>query len=239
MRIAFIFLLCLQLPARIWAMGSSPRNPTILLVPAVHSVVQLGRDFVERENVLLMTYAPKTAPQSPHLHAWSGTDWVRVTPEAFAAGSFLRVPAARLIVVGPADPLTASLIESGSSWSPEVLNLESSNITDLVNSLGRLYNFRQSDWKWFANRYELKLEDLNAESRGQSWYDTNRASELPPPQSPIRRGENNRGNDATVPAPHPVLMPEAVAPTETPNPLPPPPPAASPVPAEPFSFDPA
>jgi hypothetical protein len=166
---------------------------------------------------------------------------VQVSPEAFATGSFLRQPPAKVLVVGAPNPLTTRLIEITAAWSPEVLNLESTNITELVNSLGRVFSFRQNDWAWFAKRYDLKLEDLNALASRRSWYDSNRASQLPPPGNPLQRNANA---ESPRDLQHPVLMPEplpTVVPTATAVPAEQPVPVAPAAPEtearESFSFE--
>lgn len=204
MRFPRIFMMALFLlsPAlRVVGMGKSPERLTVLMVPARHSLVQLGRDMAGRENVLLMSYAPESPPSDPFIHAWGGVRWLRVEASDYADGSFLLNPSARLLVVGPSNDLTASLIEQGIGWSPEVLHLESGNVTRLINAMGRLFSFSRRDWEWFAARYELALEDLNRDVRKQSWYDTYRASDLPPRTNPFRKEK------AVDPAPRTSLTP--------------------------------
>lgn len=208
----FIMSLLLISPAlRVAGMGRSPERLTVLMVPARHSLVQLGRDLAGREKVLLMSYAPESRPADPFLHAWNGDRWIRVESSDFADGSFLLNPAVRLLVVGPSNDLTAALIEQGVVWSPEVLHLESGNVTRLINAMGRLFSFSRLDWEWFAARYELDLEDLNQDVREQSWYDTYKASDLPPPTNPLR-GEKDVDR-----APRTRLAPISPEPTSIPE----------------------
>ena len=212
----YLFTLLSMIPAfRAAGMGRPPEPLTVLMVPARHSLVQLGRDMADRERVLLMTYAPETASDALFLHAWDGGRWVRVAQRDYADGSFLLNPSARLLVIGPANDLTATLIERGIGWSPEVLHLESQNVTNLINALGRLFDFKKSDWEWFAGRYELSLEDLNTDVRQQSWYDTHRASELPPPINPLRKPRPVEAAPRTSLAP--ILSGESGASPEAPE----------------------
>jgi len=188
MRYLRLFLLsALLVPAVAPAMGRAPRRFSVILVPAHHHLVQLGRDVADQEDALLMTYAPMAAADAPFLHAWTGENWVRVRAEAFDDGSFLRVRADRVLVIGSPGERTRRLIESAADWCPEVLNLGSERVTDLINGMGRLFEFDRRDWEWYAARYELQLEDLNKDVRDRSWYDSYRASELPPPSKPWQR----------------------------------------------------
>ncbi len=201
MKLSFVAPVCLALFTQVFAgaFGPAPKPPAILLVPARHSLVQLGRDFVDREGVLLMTYALETPAAEPHLHVWSGTEWIQVRAPLFSDGTFLRVKPSKVMVVGEANALTAGLIERASGWTEEVLHFETGNVTELVNRLGRVFAFRQGDWQWFARRYDLKLEDLNTEARKRSWYDTTRPEDIPPATNPLR------GN-AGEPTPNPVIV---------------------------------
>jgi len=180
---------------------------TVLMIPARHGAVQIGRDLEERESVLLMTYDPATPASTPFLHVWRGDAWLNMPANVYAAGSFLRNQPARVIVVGPANPLVSRLVEEATVWSPrEVLNLQQEDPVELMNAFGRLFDFRPRDWKWFAARYQLQLEDLNEGQPRLSWYDTYVASELPPPTSPFRR---RRDTDAD-PGLRPIIRLEPV-----------------------------
>lgn len=193
--------------------GSS--DYTVLLIPARHGAVQIGRDLEERQSILLMTYDPATPAATPFLHIWRGDAWVNLPAATFADGSFLKAEPARVIVVGPANPLVSRLVEEATLWSPrEVLNLQQEDPVELMNAFGRLFAFRPRDWQWFALRYELELQDLNEGQPRLSWYDTYVASDLPPATSPFRRRE--RESD---PALRPVIRLEPVPEqTGAPNP---------------------
>ncbi len=201
--LGLFFGLSLALPAS--AMGGKPGGYTLFLVPAKFATVQIGRDFADRQQVLLMTYEVGLPPEAPFLNAWSGDRWVRVPVETFAAGTFARSRPGRAVIVGSPNAQVARLIELSAAWTPQVLNIESEATADLVNSMGRFFQFRQREWEWYAARYQLKLEDLNYEARHQSWYDTHTASMLPPAGKPfqpplppvqVREGTVNRSRPA-------------------------------------------
>lgn len=185
-----------------FSMGKPPEGISLLLVPARPALVQVGLDMAEQGHALLMTYADTTSPDKPFLHLWDGSHWLRVSPEKFRTGDFLRNPASKLVVVGEESELAARLIEQGLNWSPEVLHLGSLNVTELINQMGKLYQFNRREWEWMARRYDLALEDLRADMQPTSWYDSNRASTLPPAERPW-----HRTNPASSQAPQTSLTP--------------------------------
>jgi hypothetical protein len=199
--VGLVFGISMVLPAS--AMGSKSGGYTLLLVPAKYAPVQIGRDFVDRQRVLLMTYEVGVPANEPFLNAWSGSQWVRVPADAYASGTFALSSPGRTVVVGQPTEQVAKLIEMSAAWAPQVLNVESDGTAELVNAMGRFFNFSRREWEWYAARYQLKLEDLNYEVRHQSWYDTHTASMLPPPTKPFQ----------------PALPPVQVRETTPPRPL--------------------
>ena len=173
---------------------------SVLVIPARHGHVQVSMDLVEREPVVLLTYDPQSPADAPFLHIWRESSWVRVPESAFANGSFLLDTPSRVVVVGPPSPIVAWLVEKAVMWSPrEVLNVENEDPIEMLNALGRMLQFRNRDWQWFAARYVLELEDVTAGQPQLSWYDTFVASDLPPPTNPFRRRRD--------PEPEPGLRP--------------------------------
>ncbi|MCC5848764.1 MAG: hypothetical protein JJU29_11795 [Verrucomicrobia bacterium] len=161
---------------------------SVLLVPSRHGAVQIGRDMEARENILLMSYDPEASADDLFIHAWDGETWRHVPANNFAAGAFVQTQPLRVIVVGPPTPVVSKLVEKSSTWARrEVLNLESEDAAEFINAMGRIFRFKPRDWRWFAARYTLDLEDLNKDSEHISWYDMYRASDLPPPTSPFGR----------------------------------------------------
>lgn len=179
------FTICLLFSATVSAMGpKAPQGISLLVVPAKPALVQLGMDMAAQQHALLMTYAPNTPTHQMFIHIWDGSKWLPVPQSSFERGTFIKNKASRVLVVGEENALTAALIEKALVWSPEVLHLGSDNITELINQMGRLYGFKRSEWEWIARRYALQLEDLNQERVQTSWYDENKASDLPPSESP-------------------------------------------------------
>ncbi len=192
----------------------APEGVSLLLVPARPAMVQLGMDMATQEHALLMSYAPGTSAKDLYLHIWDGTKWMRIPHASYVNGSFIKNPASRLLVVGDESDLTATLIETALNWSPEVLHLGTDDVTELINQMGRLYGFKKADWEWIAQRYDLQLEDLNQDRVQPSWYDTNKASDLPKDEKPWKKNQENAPLQTPETSLSPVMPPVAVSPVQ-------------------------
>ena len=154
------------------AFGSASRSkaePTLLVVPARYSVVQVASDIAQQYPVVLVTYQGQADTRDPLLHAWNGKQWVFVSMADFSSGRFIRNKPTRAILVGDERTLPDVLVPAA-SWARKVMNVPSIGTADLVNTFGREFNFGDYDWQWYARRYNLDLEDLNS-SEISSWYD--------------------------------------------------------------------
>ncbi|WFB34821.1 hypothetical protein P3T73_11690 [Kiritimatiellota bacterium B12222] len=181
-------LLLLTLTNTLFAMGKKPpEGVSILLMPAQPALIQLGMDMAQQNHALLMSYEEGTPVDQLFLHIWDGNKWLPVPQSKYEDGSFLKNPASRVLIVGAENNLTATLIEDAMMWSPEALHLQNTNVTDLINQMGRLYNFNKADWEWISTRYDLQLEDLSAGQIQSSWYDNTKASDLPPSEKPWKK----------------------------------------------------
>lgn len=176
--ILFLFLTCnLQ---QGWSMGRNvPRGVSLLLVPAQPNLIQVARDLSDMGDALMMSYSPSAPADSPFLHIWDGSRWIPVAPEKFRSGTFLKNSASQLVVVGVENERTAYFIETALGWCPEVLHMETTQVTGLINQLGKVYGFSRSDWEWIAQRYQLQLEDLTRDLPRTSWYDTHTTEDVP------------------------------------------------------------
>jgi hypothetical protein len=119
----------------------------------------------------MVAYQGEAATPEPKLHVWDGTQWLFITFQDFSTSSYLRDPPSRVILVGDENSLPTSLIEAASETSPLVMNVPAQDAASLINTFGRALRFSGAEWQWFAGRYNLVLQDLNADARSQSWYD--------------------------------------------------------------------
>jgi hypothetical protein len=191
-KVCFVLFAVTLFPLSGFSMGKPPQGVSLLLVPSTPAMVQLGLDMAAQDHAVLMTYAENTDPGSAYIHIWDGNRWLRIPPEAYKSGSFLRNSPVKLLVVGEESGLTALLIEQGLGWCPEVLHLGTLHATDLINQMGRLYEFDRREWEWIAKRYQLDLEAMNSQRQQESWYDSHRASTLPPPDRPWQRQDRTQ-----------------------------------------------
>ncbi len=217
--LSICILLQLSFIAALQARSPRETNFSVLVIPAQHGAIQIARDFETLHPVLLVSYDTAAPAETPFLHTWSGTEWKQLPAESYQSGNFLRLDPLRVIVVGPPTPRVALLVEQATRWSRrEVLNIENNDPVEVINSLGRIFDIRPRDWRWLANRYVLELEDLNRHTEHLSWYDTYRASDLPPPTSPFGR---RRAPTEPEPGLRPIITLEPVETVSDRDPSPP------------------
>ncbi len=152
------------------AMAPRPQTITLLVVPARFSVLQIAFDVSSRRPAVIVSYQGDADTEEPLLHAWDGNEWKYVSNEDYEQARFLQRIPTQVILVGDEHQLPEVLV-AASSWCPLVMSIPSIDTATLINSLGKVFGFRSSDWKWFSNRYNLDLLDLNADERKESWYD--------------------------------------------------------------------
>jgi len=142
----------------------------MVVVPARYSVLQVAFDLLQKRDAVLVSYQGDASTVTPTLHAWNGREWVYISFDDYAHANFVQVVPTQVVLVGGEDLLPESLV-TASSWCPLVMNVPAVDTATLVNSFGKTFRFRESDWQWFSSRYNLELADLNAERRRESWYD--------------------------------------------------------------------
>ncbi len=164
---------------------AAERSATLLLVPARPRVVQLAFDLAAMRAVTVVAWHGDAKTAEPVLHVWSGSDWQYVSLPAFAEQSFLPGQVGEALVVGDDQLVPAALLNS-MAWCPNVRRIATINIADLLNGLDRSLAFRDREWQWLADRYELTLADVNAARRSKNPYATPR-SQLPLEKREFRR----------------------------------------------------
>ena len=157
-------------------MAYKSRLPTMLVVPARYAQLQVAFDIANRYNTLLVSYQGSGDTPEPLLHVWSGDKWIQISMQEYRTASFLTVRPDRVFMIGDEHVLPASLVDASNDWGSLVMSSPSSGTADIVNSFGKVAGFRRHDWVWFASRYNLDFQDLNASERRSSWYDRSPAS---------------------------------------------------------------
>jgi hypothetical protein len=179
----------------------------MFVVPARYSVIQVMFDIMQKAPATLVSYQGAPQTSQPVLHAWNGTEWVRVALEDFKSGAFMQNKPAQVVVVGEANFLPPVLLSAVKTWCPNALALSEVDTASLVNASGRLLHFSRSDWRWFAARYKMDLKDKNAADRKGSWYYEahpelpNRAKYAETPAAPVAPAAAEPAAPVAEPAP--------------------------------------
>lgn len=150
--------------ATAWAGG------TVVVAPARINLIQVGMDLVARQGVTLVSYQGEATTAKPLVHVWNGKEWEFVTLEAFQAGTFLPAKPSQTLVIGD-EKLLPEVFTPMAAWAGKQLKITNLATTEFLNAVGSALKFRQEEWQWFATRYNMKTEDLNAEVRKGSIYD--------------------------------------------------------------------
>lgn len=172
-----VILVSLMLGSLVSAYASRLDEVTLVLVPREDSVVRVGMDLANRYPTLLISYQV-SGGGVVSLHGWTGTEWVNVTPEAFREGAFFHTaPTDAILVEKDGVPIPEMLVPS-EVWCSSVHRISTINTRPLLHLIGQHYDFRYSDWKWFAANYKFSIEDINPEGLNITWYNKPLAEHL-------------------------------------------------------------
>lgn len=151
--------------------GLAARKPSVsmLVVPAHYTIIQVGNDIISQRPGVMVSYSDT---EERELHVWNGALWIPVGVSDLAAANFVRNKPARVVFVGKTDAV-GDLVDSV-PWCEDVAIVEDLQTTALLNKLGRIFNFSEAEWNWFAKRYGCELNIRNRDRIGRSWYDQSR-----------------------------------------------------------------
>lgn len=142
---------------------------TLVMIPREDSVVRVGMDLANRYPTLLISYR-LGADGAVSLHGWTGTEWVNVSSDAYKAGAFFNNgPTDAVLVEKEGQPFPDALLPA-ESWCPSIHKVATVDTRPLLHLIGQHYNFKYSDWKWFASNYKMAIEDINPEGLNVAWY---------------------------------------------------------------------
>ena len=196
--------------------AETARDSILIVAPARVNVMQVAFDVANRYSTVLVSYQGK--PEAPALHAWGGYEWYPLSLADFQSGAFLVEYPERVVFLGDDGLLPAPLKDVG-AWCGETAQFGDLETAGLVNALGRYIPFTPADWRWFAGRYNLTLENQNAAAaeaaRKSSWYDEGGKPEDPAPgffKYFTRSRRSTRANAKSAPV---SIQPVEVAPGET------------------------
>lgn len=203
---------------------------TLIVAPARYSVMQVAFDLLNRTPSVLVSYQGEDTTAEPVLHAWNGSEWVFLSMKDYREVNFLQRQPDLAVIIGDDALVPTSLIEA-TSWAPQVARVRDLKTSAIINEVGHLLGWRSSEWKWFAARYNLSLQDEAEPRRQSSWYD--QTGPLPGRPRPLAElSERKQPSAPGEPAPVPVLeeAPLVAPPAEVVPEEPAPAPEAEPVP---------
>ncbi len=185
---------------------------TLLVVPERYNLLQVAFDLIEKRPIILVSYRGDATTPEPGIFAWSGQHWIHVSFDDYRGGEFLRAEPTQVIIIGDAATVPSSLVEA-SGWGGRVMNVPYMNSDEVLNTLGRTFEFSPREWRWFARRYNMEIEDLHAERSTMSWYD--HATEMR-----RRQMEGMPTPTRVEPMPKPVTPEPVMEPEPQPMPVP-------------------
>jgi len=142
---------------------------TLVMVPREDKAVAVGKDLASRYPTLLISYQIGGSG-TVSLHGWTGTEWVNVTPEAYKEGAFFHNGPTDAILVENEGQTFPTILVPSDAWCPSVHKISTTEVSPLLHLIGQHYDFKYSDWKWFASNYKLSIDDINPEGLNVAWY---------------------------------------------------------------------
>ena len=168
---SLILAWALLIAGPLFASGSKPQAVTAILLQPQQTVMRVAFDLYSQYPVILVSYQEQEASEEPYIHVWDGATWQPLSYAHFQQGDFMLVSPHRVVVAGSKSPLSDKIVTAASSWktAKAPVFVESRNYDDLINRFGTVFEFKKSDYKWYAERYGLEVKDLAA--KRTSWYD--------------------------------------------------------------------
>lgn len=158
-----------------WGGAARPTAPTLLVVPGSNiSILQVGFDLLESRSAVLVSYQQSPDRAEPVLHVWDGAEWRALSAPLYESFGYLRLPPSQVILVGKDDvPVPPALAVAAweDQYQLKVQQVSANTTGELLDELGRIFDFRRSEWEWYAARYGLDISDANQDRRTRSWYD--------------------------------------------------------------------
>lgn len=140
----------------------------LLVFPPRPRLAQLAFDFARLRSVNLLAYQTDPRTGKVALHAWNGQAWADATPDDYNTGT--RGIVAREVVVIGSEQDVPVVVAGQPSWCVAMRRVPTTDLGAIVNVVAETLSLKSGEWKWLARRYDLKLEDLNAERRRHGKY---------------------------------------------------------------------
>jgi len=172
-RIASSVLSAFVLGAVLFSASAGDKS-SLLVVPAKPSVQNFCIDVARMTpGVILVSYeaGKKTNDPALTMRLWNGANesWTKITLAEYQSGSLFGQKPEGVVLVETADKVVAE-VKAASTVFGSIETVSKLDTMGLANGLNEIYAFPPSHWKFLANRYELKLKDLNAVRRRYGKY---------------------------------------------------------------------
>ena len=175
-RCVWIYALLIMLFSGMNSQAGS-KGPTLLVIPARYTLVQFAFDIARLRSVYLLSYRNDGDSYSTFILDKSSQDWLDADPAS--GGSLFAVVPAHTIIIGSVDERALSLADFTGDGSV-TSRIPSLDLKDVVNGLNEHFHFRGTEWRWLAARYQLELNDRNAERRRWGRYGRPGGGRMPP-----------------------------------------------------------
>ena len=142
---------------------------TVLIAPARYNVMQVGFDLAARQGVTLVSYQGEASTEKPLIHKWNGQEWVFVPLADFQAGNFLSEKPTRTLIIGD-EQMVPQVFAPIAAWSGKQQAIPTVLTPEILNKVGNALKFSSEEWQWFAARYNMKVQDINAPARKATIY---------------------------------------------------------------------
>ena len=141
---------------------------TMLVMPREAIPLQIAQDISRRYPVMIVGY--QLARGDLKIHAWNGDDWVAVSVEDYASGTFFANRPKHAIIVENEKFSAPAVLVPSSIWCESANRLSSTDPRTLIHLLGLSFDFPFRYWDQFAKRYGFSLEQINPTLNNVHWW---------------------------------------------------------------------
>lgn len=141
---------------------------TMLVLPREAIPIQIAQDISRRYPVMIVSY--QLTQGALKIHAWNGDEWVAVSVEDYASGTFFAIRPKRAIVVENEKISAPSAVIPNSTWCESATRIASTDPRTLIHLLGLSFDFPFRYWTQFAERYGFALEQINPTLQNVHWW---------------------------------------------------------------------
>jgi hypothetical protein len=157
----------------------SAADSLLMVVPVRQRTMDFAFDVSRMKPVTLVAYDTRN-PGKPALNVWDREHgiWEALSPEEYAAGSFLPSSVKQVVIVGPVKEMPAELEKI--AWAP-VDRVTALSFSEMANKLDATLKFSGRQWQYLADEYGFTIQDLNTDRRRYGKYGPpGQKSKMPP-----------------------------------------------------------